>query len=279
MNVLPLVFLVLLTLTAITVRQIEHFKNMKILHKEYNEFISEQEGKFLNERQRILYDHDYIKSRQLYFGAFMGKDHQLNESQLEQLKLITKEFMKLLYAQTSFYKKIERSRPQFLDDLLEGIIRAFEQIPVQERTKFNNRVDSLPQIKLADPELQEVFYYMLKGSVSRVELEAVRQISPSHAEKTYPSLLDFITESHKSAQPKGTIAIYRAPKELLTLIYGESAAQHIIQHRKQFRVRKNEKKEAKCQEFKEYLSQFPKNPAISDAILFTGVTTVKPPSD
>lgn len=243
MNILPLVLLLLLVLSALTTQQVERFKNFSIIQKEHRDFLKEAEAEKIQSRQLRLYhklakDHsanDYCHTRRINFRAFLDSSQpQISQADREQLKDVTKELMKILYSHTDFYKKIEQTRPQFLDEILDYLVAKSQTQPL---LSTKQEIEEIASIAMPDAELQEAFYHMLKGTVDRTDSQALSRyvkISDAHARKSYYSLLKFVRNGSdfNGAAQAAALWIFRCPKETLMAIYGsEDLAQQIIAYR------------------------------------------------
>lgn len=277
MKVLPLVFLLILTLSVLTIRQVETFKQGEILKKEYQDFLRFQDGKAMELRQRKLYNSEsYHKTRKFNFRPFFDKEvrKKVSGEKLEQMKVIFHELVKVLYHEASFFKKIESKRPHFTDEILEAIIKLSDE----EDKAFEGHIGNLARVKLPDMELQEAFYHMLKGTVHTLDkVEDYQAISQKHQEKSYKSLLDFLRDSAlKGAGDRPErINLYTAPKELLLAIYqgNEAVVKSILD--KQEELKKLDKQERVTQ-FKDFMTSDEitrfKHPLIKDDLLVVDLT-------
>ncbi len=282
MNILPLVLLLILTLSVLTLKQVEDFKNLEIVRKECQDFIRELDKQHFNHRQRILYDNgvqDYYKTRKLNLHAFFDQKVTSDQRKLEQLKQILKELMKVLYAEADFFKKIEKKRPDFLTELVDQITDP--DLDISHIT--HSHIENLSQIKLSDPELQEVFYHMLKGTIGRKErkeIEKYRAISNQHREKSYLSLLNFLSfKKVNSTDRPEPIPIYQAPKELLLAIYEKEAVNEILIKRREFKHTKKDSSSEKTQKkesFADFIFKQAKVIPIDNEMLDPTVSTTDP---
>jgi hypothetical protein len=270
MNVLPLVLLLILVLSAFTVRQLENFKNSEILKKEYIDFIRYQEGKDLEERQRRLYKSDgFSKKRKLNFRPFFDKTARstISPDKMNQLRQVVKELTQVLYAEAEFFKKIREKRPNFVDEILDEIIKISD-----EKVKaFEGRIENLATVKLSDPELQEAFYYMLKGSMenrSTIDIEEYKSINLKYREKTYPSLLDFLRDQKMPNRSPETIVVYSAPPEIIYAIYGKEIGTQVISKIEELKNSSSNQVE-KNREFELFMKNQPKNPGIHHIFEFS----------
>lgn len=218
MNILPLVLALVLMIAVLTVERLEKFKNHSIIQKEYQMFIKESERQVFNRRQKVLYGESQRSLRQLTFRYFYDKkarDNHLNE--VKQYRMLAIELMRNVYGEAAFFKELERKRPHFLEELLKAIEDAAEEVP---KGMIKRTVD-LARLHLEDPELQEAFYRMLKGTISRDKLKELKEkgeLTSRMKEKAYVSLFTFIhNEGAKGKVP--TIKIGYAPPEILKAVF------------------------------------------------------------
>jgi hypothetical protein len=277
MNILPLVLLLILILSAFTMRQIESFKNSEGVKKEYMDFIRYQEGKDLSFRQKKFYNHEgYSKNRRLNFRPFFDKNVRklLTEEDFTQLSSIFKELVRVLYTDATFFKKMQDKRPQFMDEIIQYIVDKSES----DAKAFDGRIENLAQVKFNhDPELQEVFYQMLKGTIDTQEeiaIEEYKSIDTNYRAKSYKSLLDYLRDC---AMPncQGTpakVIVYLSPPELLFAIYEKEAALQIM---KKIEDLDNSEltNDIKKQEFESMAKDLAKNAGISNKILDFSVSS------
>lgn len=220
MNILPLVLMLLLTLSVLGLKQIEHFKNTMTVQNEYYRFLKEEEGKALSLRQKQLYDStSYCKTRKFNFSAFISKQKRMGmQDKFEDTKRVFKELVHVLYKDADFFKRIEQKQPDFLDEMIKGIV----DLSDTEDKFYKGRIENLAKVKFSDPALQEAFYQMLKGTISADEnSEDYAGLGKEYEAKSYKSLLEFLRPQALSGaadQPE-FIEIYRAPPELLLAIY------------------------------------------------------------
>lgn len=185
MNILPLILALVLMLSVLTVERLEKFKNQSIVHREYQIFLKESERVVFNDRERRLFNQSYQRShRQLTFRYLYDKQAREREPNVaKQYRMLIGELMKILYGQADFFKEFENKRPHFLEEMLTAIEKASETAP----KKLIRRTKDLARLDLDDPELQNAFYHMLKGTISRDQLEEMTNPSPAEKEKpTFP---------------------------------------------------------------------------------------------
>ncbi len=127
----------------------------------------------------------------------------LNEEKGTFLYETAAQLMRLLYGDTQFFQTVPNPEYQILDRLKERAEACSEFV----------YPDELATLSLGHPELQMIFYQMLKGE---------------HA----PSLLRFITFDTKLTREQGKINLCFAPEEILTAIFPN---ERIYQRIKQLR--------------------------------------------
>ena len=214
MNILPLVLALVLMLSILTVEKLEKLKNQTIVQKEYQAFLAMSENSVFNKRQEKLFGNSDRSLKQLSFRFIFDKERREEKAHIaKQYRLLNLELMKILYKEAGFFKKLEQKRPSFLEELLTAIERAADAAP----KGMIKRVKDLARLDVGDPELQEAFYHMLKGSVSREELQTMKEMTPRMKEKCYLSLFLFINNHGVDNIP--TIEIQKAPRETLKAIF------------------------------------------------------------
>ncbi|MBA3722471.1 MAG: hypothetical protein H0W88_08730 [Parachlamydiaceae bacterium] len=270
MNILSLVFAVLLILGLFTNLQFENFKQFHTMKSEYENFIKVRERENFNTRQQALYKYRSKKDpgeRSDNLTESKKSSPRINirlildpklraekKAESDQQKLLMKELIKVLYQNAIFYTKIEETRPDFLDELIEAIINAAKD----RNIKFIQEIGTL---QLNDDELQLVFYQMMNGSQQIPSLdEPVQPQQVVVTENTtrdpneevdeedadvsedenrspsdYLSLKDFF--HFKPSLRK--IQVYLARKELLIAIFGDqNTALEVINKREELFARK-----------------------------------------
>ncbi|MDP1881092.1 MAG: hypothetical protein Q8K60_09165 [Parachlamydiaceae bacterium] len=201
-----------------TIERLERFKSQTLVQEEYKRLLKDSESKEFNKRQDSLYLIPRNIHRQLSFRYILNKEQrEKDENVSKQYRQIAIDLMKILYEETFFYKEMENKNSKFLEEMIDQIQEAADEAP-KDTVK---RVEDMARLKLKDPELQDVYYHMLKGSVTRPQLkldEEKRQkegtsLTAEQKEKTYVSLLTYI--HYSNAGPE----IQLAPRELLEAIF------------------------------------------------------------
>ncbi len=160
----------------------------------------------------------------------------------------TKDLMRSLYGDKTFFKEAEAKNPHFMDLIIEKLIQAADALPKTQKLKSTIDLSNLD----LGPELKEVFYLMLKGCPRETEakqsvlvIERPLTINPNDGESQedeaevaeeameytvpegYDSLLNYITLK-KTTQ----IRVYLASTELLkALLNDRSAVSNVIETR------------------------------------------------
>lgn len=258
MNILPMIFALVLMLSLMTIERLDKIKQIAILQKEYQIYLKEQEGAEMRKRQERLYGLYPVSHKSLSFRYMVNqKLRDQNLDKAKQYRQLIKELMKVLYQDKAFYKNVEKERPQFLEELMEKIEAASNDVP----EKFIRSTEDLSRLQLEDKQLQEVFYHMLKGTVKREELVETSSTllnDPLWMEKAYPSLLYYV---HLNEQP---ISIQRAPREVLKVIFEkDEIVDQVIKRREELSKKKEAGTDALFKE--EFLDK--RKQGISDQIL------------
>lgn len=240
MNILPLILALVLMLSVLTVEKLEKFKNQTIVQKQYQVFLQMNERQVFNKRQKSLYGYSEKSLKQLSFRFFVDKEARDRDAGVaKQYRMLMVDLMKIIYGEASFYKNLEQKRPNFLEELLTAVEQAAEKAP----KKVIKRIQDIARLNLEDLELQEAFYHMLKGTISREQLEDMKDKPPHIKEKTYVSLFNFINDEGKKATPK--IIIQRAPRETLKAIFlSNEVVEAIIAKRNELATNKTDGSEA-----------------------------------
>lgn len=228
MNILPLILALVFMLAVLTIEKLEKFKNSSIVQKEYQHYLLMSERVVFNHRQELLghwgYDKDVKQLSVRYLFDKNARDRNLNEA--KQYRLLLTELMKIVYGEAAFYKEIESRRPKFLDEMLSAI----EKVTEDSEKKLVKQAKDLAQLDLKDPELQNAFYHMLKGTMPREEWKKMVDPTPRKASKAYPSLLAYININGKDESP--TIRVAQCPREVLKAIFvSDEVVEAIIEKR------------------------------------------------
>lgn len=214
MNILPLVLALVLILSVLTIEKLEKFKNQMIVQKEYHTFLEKGERQVFNQRQKDLFGSNQKDLHQVSFRFLLNQKAREKDPQAaKQYRLLAMELMKVLYGEAFFFRNMERERPQFLEEILNAIEKAADEVP----KGMISGVQALAHLDLGDPQLQRVLYHMLKGTMTREGLKGMKEMSPEMKEKAYVSLFNFINYNGKDSVPK--IIVQRSPREVLKAVF------------------------------------------------------------
>lgn len=238
MNILALVFALILMLSLLTIERLEKVKSQTIIQKEYRTYLTEQEGVFFNLRQSRLYEERPRTLQVLPFTFLIDKTFRENSPEkANQYKLMLALLIKELYGKAAFFKKAEKNHSNLIEDLINQIEKVTDL--VEKKSLF--RGEDLSKLDLEDPELQDVWYHILKGSIDRDKLATAYKKEPNLAEesewkeKAYPSLLTFITRKQIK------IPLQRAPYEVLKAIFpNDEIVTQVIQKRQELAESKDD---------------------------------------
>jgi len=228
-NILPLILALVLMVSLLTVERLEIFKNHSVVQREYQLFLKNIERTVFNEREKRLYGEGQKSFKQITFRYFFDKKaREKHPNEAKQYRLLAIELMKNLYGQAAFFKELEQKRPSFLDEILSSIEQASDDSP----KKLIKQTKDLARLKLSDPQLQEAFYRMLKGTASREEIKQMAKPTRRMKEKSYPSLLTYIHNHGKDNPP--TIRVALAPPEVLKVVFpNDDVVKAIVEKRKE----------------------------------------------
>lgn len=268
MNVLLFVTSLLMILSLLTYAKVDSFRYFLGMEAQFEKYMSSMERSYTNEAAKQWYKTTFApknkpiepkknpndpsqkrtgsSSSRLSFNVFIDETmRNQNPGLLENTTKWAKDLMRTLYSQQEFFKEAEKQNPYFMDQILERLSRAAEQLPKGQKLK--NAID-LSTLELG-PGLEDIFYLMLKGCVR--ELEVATKPSPSTVQalnedeseedemeiaeealeyagaKGYDSLLNYITLRNT---PK--IKVYLASRPLLQTLVGDpNAVNNIIETR------------------------------------------------
>lgn len=312
MNILIFVVTMLMLLSLMTYTRLETYRSSQVFQVVFKHYMEKDERGYINTEAIKLYNRLKVSTKN---GKSNGKvdasprigigllvDKKLRESkqkEWEQTQALLKNLMTTLYAKQPFFRQMEQERPSFLNDLIASITQAAEALPPDRQPKTTT---DLANLRLADPQLDKLFYKMLHGAFYKEvfaekeeeseapilrsqEIAAETDLNQADAklveegttefqsQKGYFSLLDFVT---LSSSPK--IRVYLAPKEVLQSIFHDPATvEAILAERKQLYKQAVGGAETKSLEtaFKNQFDRL-KDPAISEDGLNYSVTKTNP---
>lgn len=163
------------------------------------------------------------------------KEKEENYDLYNQVRYVLKRLIEELYSNTKFYKEIIAKRSDFINEILNSIEEAANNLPKGQKIKT---VEDLLPLELSDKQLSDTLYKILKGTKKEDSQEqALKKVTTEKAEgdkeekpveDSYLSLLDFIT-----TDPRSKLRVYLAPKRtLLAITSNEELVNEILQQRK-----------------------------------------------
>ena len=263
MNVLIFVMTFLMLLAMLTYGRLSEFTHSQISQVIFENYMQKTERSEGNSAAEILYGEIHKSSKNNpqnqpkvqasprisltpLFRPVTADIDKLKQS--EQAKIMLKRLMLILYGDQAFFRKMDEERPTFLDDLIVAIIAKVNTLPKNGGLK---KASELANLELADPELDQLLYKMLRGAAyedilknpqqevsgesgGKAESDTDQKDQPPvnapedyTSPKGYFSLLDFVTLS-----PYSKVRVYLAPKEVLEVIFPDrETVNEIIQER------------------------------------------------
>lgn len=305
MNVLIFVITMLMLLATLTYGRLSEFRHSQISQLIFEKYMQTTERAYGNSAAEVLYDgiHKSTKNETPSAPRIQAtprislaplfkenkKQDPAHQKQSEQSRLMLKRLMTLLYQDQLFFKKLQETRPSFLDDLITSIVASVHELPKNAGLK---KTSDLANLQLADQELDAVFYKMLKGAAyqdvltssfsesgaeesnnDQKEAQPLNTSEEFHSPKGYFSLLDFITLS-----PLYKIRVYLASREVLEVIFNDgNVVDEVINER--YALYKQLQADAKADELsKVFESQFvsKRNSEIDPSMLNFSVSKTNP---
>lgn len=287
MNILLFVMSMLMLLTLMTYGRIESYRGFAFMQVQFKEYMQKTERNYANAQAVESYEAEKGSTRdkktppsgknkassKLSFNLFIDvKERMSHLQELETQRLLAKNLIYFLYSNQAFFQRLEQKRPGFVDEILDALIRVTEALP-KEKKLNPKKVGELATVDLGDPELNEIFTSMMRGSVEQQQSseEAQKTFLPAHG---YDSLLNFVTLERN----KLTLRIFLAAPQLLMAIYGNARlVEDIIRKRSELRnALANELIERSAAD-QEFSSQFAHQqlPNIPDNVLDFGTSTTR----
>lgn len=264
MNVLMFVMTMLMLLALMTYSRLDAFRSSQVFQSIFKYYMEVDERGYFNLKADPMYEGIKVNTKEgkggggpkaegsPRLGIALLVDQKQRESKPKewtQTKLLLKNLIETLYKDQPFYKEAIEKRPSLPDELINAITHAADALPKDK--KITNASD-LANLKLADPELDQILYKILQGATykdingkrtTENDEEVVEpEVDQSQADeslanegteyksvKGYFSLLDYVTTN---STPK--IRVYLAPRAVLQSIFIKpEIVQSIIDERKQ----------------------------------------------
>ncbi len=177
MNVLLFVTSLLMILSLMTYAKLDSFRYFLGMEAQFEKYMSTIERSYTNKSAENWYKTTKApkasrkppkppkkkalnSSPRLSFKVFVDKkERDKNPGLLDNNTKWAKDLMRTLYGQQDFFIDAERQNPYFMDQILEQLSKAAQELPKDHKLK--NAID-LSNLDLG-PDLEKVFYLMLKG--------------------------------------------------------------------------------------------------------------------
>lgn len=263
MNVLIFVMTMLMLLAAMTYARLDAYRGSRTFQIVYEDYMQNVERGMINSRAEKVYKSIDLESKEtgnkspksqaisrIGIKLFVDEVGRSKAGVWDQTKILFKNLIEVLYKDQPFYQDLEASRPDFVDEIINELVRTIDGLPNELKPKS---AAGLANIKLEDAQLDKALYLMLRGAPFKIiapeqqsnqgnpgnppvveevepdttasadqkeeEAELQEHVSP----KGYYSLLDFVT---LSSTPK--IRVYLAPPPVLQAIFIDPATVNAI---------------------------------------------------
>ncbi|MEC7839799.1 MAG: hypothetical protein VX777_07150 [Chlamydiota bacterium] len=232
MNILMFVMAMLMMFSVMTYAKLNKYKMNATLNSQFEKYMEFVERKYINERAVAKYEATYVQKRggtennrnynssKLPMGILLQKNIPIDSNLYVSTRYALKDLMKNLYSNTEFYKTIIEERSDFIDEIINALPYAKDNLPNNLNV---NKAKDLANLQLNDEGLNEVFYKMLKGAEYPYETKEGMQL------QGYPSLIKYIT-----TQQGKKIRVFLASEVLLRVIFDESTTDEIMRTREYF---------------------------------------------
>lgn len=251
MNVLMFVMTMLMLLVLMTYARLETYRSSQIFQVIFENYMEKDERGYINMIALKTYDaakgskkessgskEKVMASPRISLSPLLKKGEKEKAPQeAAAFTVLLKNLIMTLYDKQPFYQEMVQQRPAFVDELIAAMVQASAELPEDKALK---KAADLANIKLADDQLEDVFYKMLQGApfkevsakpaadlvkeipkeqvqseddpgdATSIEKEAEEHRSP----KGYYSLLDFVT-----LQSWNKVRVYLASREVLKAIF------------------------------------------------------------
>lgn len=226
------VMAMLMMFSVMTYAKLNKYKMNATLNSQFEKYMEFVERKYINERAVAKYEATYVQKRggtennrnynssKLPMGILLQKNIPIDSNLYVSTRYALKDLMKNLYSNTEFYKTIIEERSDFIDEIINALPYAKDNLPNNLNV---NKAKDLANLQLNDEGLNEVFYKMLKGAEYPYETKEGMQL------QGYPSLIKYIT-----TQQGKKIRVFLASEVLLRVIFDESTTDEIMRTREYF---------------------------------------------
>lgn len=293
MSVLLYVSAILMALTLLTWTRLEIYYHAAFINAQFMSYMVNKERLFINEGSKNLYNSIKVNSHKNgpHNKASGSAKLDLNailtttvDEASEQTRTVFKNLLHVLYGHESFFLKAQEENPNLINDLINKIFYANDQLP--EKQKIKKPAD-LGTLILGDESLDEFLYTISKGVEPEKGLpnENPKKNTNTSDDDDVETANESITGydriiNYLTTEGDGKIRIFLAPKALLLAIYGDNGiVDDIMKKRKELykqvlRSNKEDREKVKKQASLEFEEQF-KNSSF-DKILSFAVTKTLP---
>lgn len=267
MNILLFVMTMLMLLSTLTYARVANFRSLIGLEKSFVEYMGKIEHKAISYSSEYWYNtltvnpnsrttpggkRDGKAGSRLSFHLLINQvDRDKYPAAYAQTRELFKHLMVHLYGKTQFFEDMIAKRPNFLEELLNEIVSAADQIPKENKITNPNGLSNLP---IHDQDLHRVLYLMLNGipeiiskpgttetaNVPAVkfiveeggldtddESDAAMESDEKHAPPGYKSIVDYT-----SANSTLKLRVFLASRPVLMAIYEDAdLVERIIEKR------------------------------------------------
>jgi hypothetical protein len=312
-NILIFVMTMLMLLSLMTYARLETYRDSQAFQNVFKHYMEKEERGYINTQADTIYQRiEYTKEKKspkegeqkkspkppanakprVGIKLLIDSNRDKQEKEWSQTQILLKNLIKTLYGKQPFYKKIEDERPFFIDDMIREVAQTIDDLPKDKKPK---KASDLSNLRLPDPQLDDVLYKMLHGALYDTVILSTDTREPStpqepilesgseggddpsdaeeyRSSEGYYSLLDFVTIGFP---PK--IRVYLASEEVLRSAFPDSTVSTILEERQRlFQRAKDDEDIGELNEsFKNQFLRM-KEPSVDDESLDFSVTKVNP---
>lgn len=236
MNILIFVMAMIMILGMMTYSKFNQFQSNFLLKVQFEQYMQAIEHKFVNDKNVSLYEETHIprdskkqksnkntNSSKLPIYSLLSPPSSNDEQEIadyQATKYILKQLIRNLYSQHLFFKEMQNKKLEFVDEIINSLPSAFKNLNPDQKIK---RAKDLADLDFKDPELNKIFYKMLKG------LEMPQMSGNEALNNGYLPLTNFLdVRKNKKMRP------YIMSKNLLEIVFNPSVSSEIIAAREYF---------------------------------------------
>lgn len=255
----------LMLLSLLTYTRLETYKNSQMFQLFFTKYMEKDERSYINQAMQKQYDKakgskkeskgekgdqqpKVNANRRISLALLVDEKQRANKAkEWAQTRILLKNLINELYSDQPFFQEAVKERSQAVDELINEMIHAIDQLPKNKKIK---KATELSNLTLADKQLDLMLYKMLHGAPYKEIVEERQLAKPQEEEavetdqedveagseadefkspKGYFSLLDFVNLS-----PTLKIRVYLAPREvLMAAFHDKNIVDDIIAQRKE----------------------------------------------